>query len=82
MNVPNVIVRPAMAEQRKILVFDEGEDVVIRIGNHDIRFHYSQALPFSVHVRMSAKKAKARAGDTSRHWSVVGDLVDLNAKHK
>jgi hypothetical protein len=40
--------------------------------------HYEDALKVSQWLRVRAKEAKKRAGDVSRHWSVVGTLEDLN----
>jgi hypothetical protein len=39
--------------------------------------HYETALKVSQLLRVHAKKAKRRAGDVSRHWSVIGMLEGL-----
>jgi hypothetical protein len=69
---------PLLARQR-IAVSSEGEMVVITIGNTDLRMHYEDALQLSQWVRVRAKEAKRRAGDTSRHWSAVATLEGIKA---
>jgi hypothetical protein len=76
--LPGIITRPPLQQMQAVQVFDEGEDVVLRIGDSELRWHYTQALALSQHVRVCAKRAKNRAGDQSRHWSAVADLVDAN----
>jgi len=51
--------------------------VKLSIGNADIRMHYETALQLSQWLRVRAKESKRWAGDTSRHWSVVGVLEGL-----
>lgn len=76
-DVPNIIVRPPVLEPTGVKFFDEGELAGFTIGNSTLRMHYADALRFAQMLRVHAKKAKKRAGDTSRHWSAVGTLEDL-----
>lgn len=82
MNVPNVVVKPSVLRPETVSVSDEGELVVMKIGNAELRMHYSDALTFSQWIRMRAKAAKRRAGDVSRHWSAVAELSDLSKLQK
>jgi len=75
-SVPNVIVRPPLVNLNEVRVFDRGEEVVLQVGNSEIAWHYTQAFQLSQHVRLCAKRAKRRAGDTGRHWSAIGVLED------
>jgi len=52
--------------------------VKLSLGNVDVRFSYETALLLSQWLRIRAKEAKRRAGDMSRHWSVIGTLHDAN----
>jgi hypothetical protein len=52
----------------------EGDQVVLKIGNTDVKFHYEVALKLAQWLRVSAKQAKLNAGDYSRHWSLVATL--------
>lgn len=73
----NVVqIRPTLLKREHMAVNSEGELVVISIGNSDLKLHYETALLLSQWVRHKAKEAKRRAGDNSRHWSVVGTLTD------
>lgn len=64
-----------MARER-IVVSSDGDLVVLKVGNVDMRFHYETALLLSQWLRVRAKEAKRRAGDVSRHWSAIGILHD------
>lgn len=55
----------------------EGTLVVLTIGNADIKMDYDTALKLSTWLRVRGKEAKRIAGDTSRHWTVIGKLDDL-----
>lgn len=76
-NVPNAIVRPPQMKLERLEVREEGENVVLVIGDSEVRFHYETALKLSQWLRVRAKQAKKRAGDVSRHWSTLGVLEDL-----
>jgi hypothetical protein len=58
----------------------EGEMVVLTINNAEIRLHYQDAFRISQWLRVSGKEAKANAGDVSRHWSIIAQLDDANAR--
>ncbi len=73
----NVVqIRPTLLKREHMAVNSEGELVVITVGNADLKLHYETALLLSQWIRLKAKEAKRRAGDTSRHWSVIGTLTD------
>ena len=55
-----------------------GETTIITIGNSTLEMHYTDAFQLAHWIRMAAKQAKMNAGDTSRHWSVIGVLDDAN----
>lgn len=72
----NLIVKPSIANVEKIEIRDEGEDVMFRVADVVMRFHYADMLAISQKLRVAAKAAKHRAGDRSRHWSVVATASD------
>lgn len=67
------IKKPVFKEEHVVLS-DEGELVHVKIGADTLTFHYEDALKISHMLRMHAKRAKQRAGDTSRHWSAIANL--------
>lgn len=54
----------------------DGQTVVLKFGNTEIKLDYTSALQVSQWMRIRAKEAKRNAGDTSRHWSAIGILSD------
>lgn len=72
------IVNKDLLQKQRIAVGSEGELVVIQLGNLTVKLPYEDALLLSQWVRFRAKEAKRRAGDTSRHWSVIGKMHDAN----
>ena len=70
--------KPDLMSKSKLEVGSEHELVVMKIGNTRYKFHYETALLLSQWLRVRAKEAKRRAGDMSRHWSVIGHLHDAN----
>lgn len=56
----------------------EGETCVLTIGNAELRFGYADGFKLSQAIRVTCKEAKANAGDTARHWSVLGVMDDAN----
>lgn len=72
-----IIAKPPLMQPENIAVSSDGELVVIRIGNSTLKMHYEDALKFSQFIRVRAKEAKRRAGDHSRHWSVIGTIEGL-----
>lgn len=69
----------SLAKPTQFGVRAEGEVVVLRIGNTDIRMDYETALTLSTWMRVRSKEAKRAAGDNSRKWSVVGKLSMIEA---
>ncbi len=68
-----------LLKRERIAVSSEGELVVIQLGNVTVKMPYENAFELSQWIRFRAKEAKRRAGDTSRHWSVIGNLHDASA---
>ena len=67
-----------LLKREKIAVTTDGDLVILKLGNVEVKLEYETALLFSQWVRLGAKQAKNRAGDTSRHWSVIGVMHDAN----
>lgn len=76
-DAPNIIVKPPVLDRHGVQFFDEGELCGFTIGNSTLRMPYEDALRFAQMLRVHAKRAKRRAGDTARHWSAVGTLEGL-----
>jgi hypothetical protein len=72
------IVNPGLLKRERIAVSSEGDLVVMTLGNVEVKLPYETALLLSQWLRVRAKDAKRRAGDTSRHWSAIGTLHDAN----
>jgi hypothetical protein len=66
-----------LLQPQRIQVRAEGSLVVLTIGNVEFKMDYAGALEMSRWLRIRGKEAKRNAGDTSRHWSVVGTLETL-----
>lgn len=66
----------SLLQKQNVATRSEGDMVVLRIGNSEVKMPYSAALKLSQWLRVSGKEAKRNAGDVSRHWSVVADLTD------
>ena len=66
----------SLLTKERITVASEGDIVHIDLGNVRVSLQYEAALLLSQWVRVRAKEAKRRAGDVSRHWSVLGTLHD------
>lgn len=67
-----------LLKKERIAVESEGDLVVMRLGNVTAKLPYETALLLSQWIRVRAKEAKNRAGDTSRHWSLIGTLHDAS----
>ena len=65
-----------LLRRERIAVDVEGDLVTMRLGNVEVKLPYETALTLSQWLRVRGKQAKRAAGDTSRHWSVVGVLTD------
>jgi hypothetical protein len=67
-----------LMQKSRLAVASEGDLVVLTLGNVEVKLPYETALLLSQWLRVRAKEAKRRAGDTSRHWSAIGTLTDAN----
>lgn len=65
-------------QKQRIAVESVGEIVKMHLGNVEVSLPYETALLLSQWLRVRAKESKRRAGDQSRHWSVIGRLHDAN----
>jgi len=65
-----------LLKQQRIAVSSEGDLVVMDLGNVRVRLPYDTAFLLSQWLRVRAKEAKRRAGDVSRHWSIIGTMHD------
>lgn len=65
-----------LLKPQRISVKTEGELVVLQIGNAEMKMGYETAIQLSTWLRVRGKEAKRVAGDTSRHWTVIGRLSD------
>lgn len=72
------IVNKALLKREHLAVSAEGDLVVMQLGNVTLKLGYEDALQLSQWIRVRAKEAKRTAGDTSRHWSLIGQLHDAN----
>ena len=70
--------RNDLLKRERIAVSAEGDLVVMELGNVTLKLGYEDALQLSQWIRVRAKEAKRTAGDTSRHWSLIGQLHDAN----
>ena len=70
------VARNDVLRRERIAVSSEGDRVVLQLGNVEVKFGYEDALLLSQWIRLRAKESKRRAGDQSRHWSVIGQLHD------
>lgn len=66
-----------MLTNQQVSVHNEGELVVLRLGNVEIKMEYDTAIKLSTWLRVKGKKAKTLAGDTSRHWTIIGQLQEV-----
>lgn len=65
----------SLLQKQKISVDCEGELVVFKVGNVEMKLDHETAIQLSTWLRVRGKEAKRIAGDTSRHWSVIGNLT-------
>jgi len=72
------VVSKNIMQQARIAIESEGELVVMKFGNTEIKVHYEAAFQISQWIRVRAKEAKRRAGDTSLRVSLLGTLHDAN----
>jgi hypothetical protein len=64
-----------LLSKQNVEVFVDGTIVVLKVGNSELRLGYEDAIKLSTWMRVRGKQAKARAGDHSRHWSIIGNLT-------
>jgi len=76
--MPIHINNKSLLKRERIEVSSEGDLVVVQLGNVEVKVPYETAFQLSAWIRLRAKEAKRFAGDTSRHWSVLGTLSDAN----
>jgi hypothetical protein len=60
----------------------ENNLVVIKLDDTTIKLHFSDAFELYTILRLTAKDAKAWAGDTSRYWNTRAMLTDAEADDK
>lgn len=70
------VVRNDLMQKHRIAVESEGELVVMRLGNVEVKLPYQTAFTLSQWLRVRAKEAKRRAGDTSMTFRLLGTLRD------
>lgn len=68
-----------LLQRQRIEVKAEGELVVLKIGNAEMKMGYETAIQLSTWLRVRGKEAKRIAGDDSRRWSVIGNLEAVQA---
>lgn len=68
------IVSKDLLKQERITIKSEADLVVMHFGNVTVKVPYETAFTLSQWIRMRAKEAKKFAGDTKRHWSIIGIL--------
>jgi hypothetical protein len=67
----------SVLERTLFKVRHEGQEVVLVIGNHEVRMDYPTALNVAHMLRAHGRQAKKFAGDYSRKFEVGGVLTDL-----
>ena len=55
---------------KNLKLYSVGRKIMLQVGHHTAGFLYRDVFPIAQHLRMWAKQAMAKAGDT-RHWSRV-----------
>lgn len=71
-----------LLKRQRLEVAAEGTLVVLKIGNAEMKMDYETAIQLSTWLRVRGKEAKRIAGDTSRHWSVIGNLTAVEDGHR
>ncbi len=67
-----------LLKKQRIEVVTEGELVVLRIGNAEMKMEHDTAIQLSTWLRVNGKQAQRAAGAVS-HWSIVGNLSQIQA---
>lgn len=60
----------------------DSEQVLLFMGGHLLKMHFTDAGRLGVQIKANAKIAKAWAGDTSRQWIGVGNLTDAEDNYR
>jgi hypothetical protein len=68
----------ALLKKQRIEVATEGELVVFRIGNAEMKMDHATALQISTWMRIRGKEAQRNAGAVA-HWSITGNLAAVEA---
>lgn len=76
--MPVSIINRNLLKPERIAVSSEGDLVVLNIAGAEIKMPYTTAFQLSQWLRLRAKEAKRRAGDTAHHWSAMGILQDIS----
>lgn len=64
-----------LLRKQRIEVRTEGQLVVLKVGNTEMKMEHDTAIQLSTWLRVRGKEAKRNAGDYSQHWSVIGNLT-------
>ena len=72
--------KPDLLQKQRVGVRCEGELVVLSVGNSELKMDYETAIRLSTWMRVRGKEAKRNAGDSSRHWTVIGQLSALESE--
>lgn len=70
---------PDLLKKQRVGVRSEGELVILSVGNTELKMDYETAIQLSTWMRVRGKEAKRRAGDNSRHWTLIGQLSAVEA---
>lgn len=65
-------VKPKQQTWQRSDVCGEGKLICIKVGNQTMKMHFENALKLAQWIRVRAKEARNRAGDT-RHWSEISE---------
>lgn len=68
----------SLLQKQRIEVATDGELVVLRIGNAEMKMEHALALQLSTWMRIRGKEAQRNAGAVA-HWSIVGNLAQVEA---
>lgn len=71
--------KPDLLQKQRVSVHLEGPLVVLTVGSAELKMDYETAIQLSTWMRVRGKEAKRKAGDNSRHWTVIGKLEALEA---
>jgi hypothetical protein len=69
----------SLLTQQDARIYLDGQLVVLKIGTVELKMDHTTAIKLSTWLRIKGKAAKSIAGDTSTHWSVIGNLTAVEA---